>query len=123
MIKERLREGFPNILANLLTRKLLCCFAEFIPEFLVGLGASGETNDRDCWWELTVSGNVVQGRNQFAMGQIAGCAEDNDRAWLRHSPRAQTFTQWICLFRHLCHVERSRDLLFLRQRLKIPRIR
>ena len=29
------------------------------------------------------------------MRQVSGRAEDDDRAWLRHSPRAQTFAQWI----------------------------
>jgi hypothetical protein len=38
---------------------LLCCFAEFVPEFLVGFGASGETNDGYRWRELTISSKVV----------------------------------------------------------------
>jgi hypothetical protein len=44
------------------------------------------------------------------MGQVSGRAEDDDRAWLRHGPRAQTFAQWIWLFSAFCHVERSRDI-------------
>src|SRR5580765_9110585 len=110
MVEERLRKSLPNILANILTRKLFGGFFKFLTELVVAFGATGETDDGHRRWQFSSGGKIIQRRNQFPMSQVSGGAKNHNRARLRHGAGAQTFAQRIRLFRALCHVEGSRDI-------------
>ena len=45
--------------------KIVRGFVEFLPEFVVGFGASGETNDGYCWRQLAIGGKVVSAGINF----------------------------------------------------------
>jgi len=41
--------------------------------------------------QIAIGRQVIKGRNKFAIGEIAGCAEDHNGARLGHGARGQTF--------------------------------
>jgi hypothetical protein len=136
MIEKRLGKSFPNVVAQLLARKLPGGLRKLLAELIIGFGATGETDHGHRRWQFAVGGEVVKRGNQFPVRQITGRAKDDDCTGLRHRAGAQAFTQRICLFSRLCHVEGThRDslvmsseaetsLIFLKaNRLEIPRLR
>jgi hypothetical protein len=74
-----------------LARKFSRRFFEFLAELIVVLGAAGEANHGDSGRELAFGGEIVEGRNEFAVGKVSGGAEDYDTARLRHSASRQAF--------------------------------
>src|SRR5438876_10442414 len=105
MIEKRLRKSLPNIFANILTRKLVGGFFEFLTELVVAFGATGETDDGHCRWQFSSGGKIIQRRNQFPMGQVSGGAKNYNRARLRHRAGGQNFRSRIRLVSTLCFVD------------------
>ena len=84
MVVNRLRKSIPDFVANRLARKFSRRFLEFFSKVTVGFFAPGETDDGDGGWQIAVGREIIKSGNEFAMGQIAGRAEDHDAAWLRN---------------------------------------
>jgi hypothetical protein len=45
---------------------------------------------------LAFVGEVVERRDELAVGEVTGGAEDNDHARFRRPLRAEAFLEWIC---------------------------
>src|SRR5438132_1511892 len=97
MIEQRLQKCFPDFVAHGLARKFPHGFLHLLPKIVVVFRPARETDDRHRGRQFAISGKIVECRNQFPMGQIAGGAEDHDRARLRHRARGQSFAQRIHL--------------------------
>ena len=97
MIKNRLRERFPDFVTNALSGKFSCRFLHLLPELVITLFASREADNCDGGRQLAIGGKIVKRWHQLAMSEIAGGAENDDAARLWHRARGQTFAQRICL--------------------------
>jgi len=109
VIKDRFRKVFPDFIAHGLPRKLARGFFEIAPEFVVSFWPAGETDNLHGGWQVAIGGEVIQCRDKFAMGEIAGRSEDHNRAWLRYGARGQTFAQriWFWLISGSIHRQRK----------------
>ena len=87
VIKNRLRKCLPNFVAHRLAGKFARRFFEIAPEFLITFFATRESDNRHRRRQLAVGRDVIERRDEFAMGEIACRAEDHDTAWLRHRTR------------------------------------
>ena len=87
VIEDRLGKGFPDFIAHSLARKFPSRFFEFSPKFVVTFLPSRKPDDCDGGRQIAISGEVVECRNKFALGEIAGRAEDDNCARLWHSAR------------------------------------
>src|ERR1700682_2948284 len=83
-IENRLRESLPNLVTHRLPRKFARRFLKFFPELVIGFLASSETDHGDGGRQFAIGGQIIKRGNEFAMREIAGCAEDNDTARLWH---------------------------------------
>ncbi len=83
------RELFPHFLIDRLgVGELLKRVAEVFPEFLVALRPAGEPDDGEVVRQQPVFGQVIKGRDDFAMGEVARGAEDDRRRRLNFRLRA-----------------------------------
>ena len=57
-------------------------FFVFGAEIFVGPGTAGETDDRALGGQVSRSGELKESGDKLAMGQVAGCAEEDDCAGL-----------------------------------------
>ena len=87
MIEDRLRKRLPDFIAHSLARKLASRFFQFTPELVVSFFSTREPDDCHRWREITIGRQIVKGGNEFAVGEIAGGAEDHNGARLRHGAR------------------------------------
>src|SRR4029077_2180165 len=97
MVKNRLRESFPDFVADRLAGEFPRCFLELASEFVVVFLASGKTDDRDRGWEFAIGREIVKRGNELSVGRIAGRAENDDAAGLRHGAGGESFPQRIYL--------------------------
>ena len=91
MIEDRLRKHFPYFIAHRLARKFARGFFELAPELVVTFLSSREPDDRHRGWQVAIGSKVVKRWDEFALGEIAGRAENHNTARLRHAARGQTF--------------------------------
>ncbi len=77
---DPLREALPDLLAEGGTRVLTHRVVDHLTEILVGPVPPGETDERESGRQEAAVGEVVDGGHQLAPGQIAGHAEDHQRA-------------------------------------------
>ncbi len=84
MIENRRGKPRPQFVVELLAREFARCLFEFLAKDLVALVAAGESDHAHRRRQRPVRGQIVKGRNQLAMGQIAGGPEDHHGARLRH---------------------------------------
>ena len=64
-------------------------------EFVVGFVAAGEADDLHAGRQFAIDGEVVEGRDELAVGEVAGGAEDDDGARLRHRAGDEVFAEGI----------------------------
>ena len=76
----RLGDLLPALVFQPLARVGFDPFSQVLDEFLLGQLAAGHPDDGESLGEQTVEKQVVQGRNQFSAGQVAGGAEDHHDA-------------------------------------------
>src|SRR5205823_7155497 len=95
MVKNRLRKSFPNFVPDVLPGKFAGRFLKLAPELVVGFLAARETDNGGGGRQLTIGGQIIECRDEFAVREIAGRAENHDRARLRHRARRKSFAQWI----------------------------
>jgi hypothetical protein len=69
--------------------------ARDLAEVLIGQRPSRETDDGRLGRQQSGAAEVVDGGQDLARGQVAGRAEDDDRARLRHALQEQSRTEWI----------------------------
>ncbi len=86
VIKNRLRERFPDFVTHTLTRELARSCFELLAKFGIGFGTAGKAHHRDGGRQLAIGREIVERRHKFAMGQVAGRAEDDDAARLGDGP-------------------------------------
>ncbi len=55
--------------------------AQILAELVVGLGATGESDDREIIRQEVILGQVIEGRNDLAVGEIARGPEDDRYGW------------------------------------------
>src|SRR4029077_15997546 len=65
--------------------ELFDVLGEFVAKVLGGNFRPCYTDDRELAREHLAFCQVVEGRNQFATGEIAGSAEDHHRTWVANS--------------------------------------
>src|SRR5690606_14468870 len=68
-----------------------------LAEALVGLLAAGRADDGEAVGEEPADGEGVERRHQLALGEVAGGAEDDERARLRPPPQVQPGEERIVL--------------------------
>jgi hypothetical protein len=90
MIEDRLGKRFPYFIAHGLTRKLSSGFFQLASELVVSFFASRESDNYNSGRQIAVGRKVVKCRNEFAIGEIAGRAEDHNAARLWHGALGQT---------------------------------
>ena len=95
MIIDRLAEGIPQFVAHGLARELADGGFHFRAKDLVGLLAARETDDGRARRKVAVGGKIVERGEKLAHRQIAGGAEDDDAARLRHGPAGEALPQRI----------------------------
>ena len=88
---EFLVEGCPGKLS----RRLL----KFLAELLAGLLASCKADDRDRGRESPFGGKVIERRDQLAVRQISGCAENDEGAGLGSKAAGDSLAERICGWR------------------------
>src|SRR5437667_4132268 len=93
MIKNRLRERFPDFVTNALPGEFSCRFLHRAPELVITFFASRDADNCDRGRQLAIGGKIVKRWHQLAVSEIAGRTENNDTARLRHRARGQTFAQ------------------------------
>src|SRR5437899_3048962 len=74
MIEDRLRKGLPDFIAHSLARKLASRFFQFTPELVVSFFSTREPDDCHGGGQIAIGRQIVKRRNEFAVGEIAGCA-------------------------------------------------
>src|SRR5207237_6972427 len=97
VIKNRLRESFPNLVAHRLPGEFSCRFLELASKSVIAFFATCKANDRDRGRKLAISRQIVESGDELAMSEVTGRAENHDAARLRHGPSGQAFAQRICL--------------------------
>jgi hypothetical protein len=95
MIKNRLSKRLPNLVTNRLPGKLARGLFKIPPEFVIAFVATSESDNRGAGGQITVSGEVIQRGNEFAMGEIARGAEDHNGARLRHWASGKPFPERV----------------------------
>ena len=95
VIKNRLSKRLPNFVAHDLTGKLMRGFFKVAPEFLVTFLSASESDNCHRGRQVTVCCEVIQRGDEFAVGEIAGRAEDHNCAWLRHGPGGKPFPERV----------------------------
>ena len=95
MIKDALGETFPELVLHGLPRKFRRGFFELGAELRVGFIPPREADDCERGGQIAVGGDVVERRDELAMGQVAGGAEDDDGARLRHRAAGEPLAQRI----------------------------
>ena len=66
-----------------------------LPELVVGLGRTGDADDREPLGQEAAEGQRVERRDQLPAGQVAGGAEDRERARLGRPPHPQSLEQRV----------------------------
>ena len=81
------------------------------PEVVVGPVAAGEADDGAFGREVATPRELKQRRNQLAMGQVSGRAEEHDGAWLGDPRPRQRLTQGVRFGKRvrIGHRDRSRQ--------------
>ncbi len=98
LIEDRLRKCLPHFITHRLARKFPSSFFELSPELLITFLSSCKPDDFHRGRQVAIGGQVVKGRNEFAMREIARGAENHNGARLGHGARRQTFAQRIRLW-------------------------
>ena len=80
MIIKVLREVVPEFLLHGLAGKLLRRLLHFLAENVIALVAPREADDHHARGQVAVGGEVVERGHQLAVGEVAGRAEDHERA-------------------------------------------
>ena len=97
MIKDRLRERFPNFVAHHLARKFSRRFLHFLAKLLIRFRPARETDDRNRRRQFAVGREIVERRHELAVRQVAGRSKNHDGARLWHRACGETFPQRIRL--------------------------
>ena len=85
-VEEAPREGRPHVLIELgVFAELLDGFAHLLAELVVGQRRAGDADDGESRGQAAVVGQPVERGQQFALGEVAIGAEDDDGA-LGHLP-------------------------------------
>ena len=88
MVKDRLRQRIPHRgVDRLEARGLGDGVAQLRAELVVGLGPAGEPDDGKRLRELAFVGQIVEGRDKLAVGEVTRRAKDHQRARLGRLPR------------------------------------
>ncbi len=85
----------PEFLLHGLAGEFLRRLLHFLAEHVVGLVAPGEADDDHARRQVAVGGEVVEGGDELAVGEVAGRAEDHQRAGFGLCAVGQSFTQWV----------------------------
>ena len=101
-VADRLGELVPDVLAELVARVVLDRLLHLLPELLVAHLGARNADDAELRRQQVAERERVERREELALRQVAGGAEDRQRARLRRAPSAQPL------------LERVRRLDFLR---------
>ena len=85
VIEKGFGEPVPDFIAHRLPGIFTGRFLHFGAEFVIRFRTARETDHRNCRRQLAIRGDIVESGHQLAMGEVAGRAEDHDRARLRNS--------------------------------------
>lgn len=73
---------------------------EFVAEEVVGFVSACEADDFELWWEVAAGCEVVEGGDEFAVGQVSCGAEDDDGAGFGAVAGEERFLKRIFEFWH-----------------------
>jgi hypothetical protein len=111
VIKDRLCRRLPDFIAHSLARKLAGGFFEITPEFLITFFTACESDNGHGGRQVAIGREVIQRRDEFAMREIAGGAENHNRARLRHCASGNSFAKWVQFLLVCCSVHNRNKLL------------
>ena len=80
VIKNGLRESFPDFVAHRLPGEFSCRVLELASKFVIAFFATRKANDRDRGRQLAVGREIVESGDELAMSEVAGRAENHDAA-------------------------------------------
>ena len=96
MVNDALRERVPHRRVDgAEPRMLLDRLPELGAELIVGFWPTRESDDGEPTRKLSLVREVVEGGNEFAMGEVARRAENHQRARLGCPPCAESLAKWI----------------------------
>ena len=95
VVEEALGEAGPDFVVNPGAGEFADGLFQLGAEAGVGLFAPGETDDGKRGGQVAIGGDIVERGDELAVGQIAGGAENDDTARLRHGPAGKALAQRI----------------------------
>ena len=95
MIAHALDKFPPHLLVVAAARNLFIQFLQPAAELLVRFLPAGEANDVHPGRQFTINGEVVECRDQLAVGEITRSPKNDDSAWLRAAAGNEIFTKRI----------------------------
>ena len=96
MIKNRLGQRVPHCgIDRLEARKLRDGVAQLGAELIVRFRAARKADNGERLRKLAFVGEVIERRDELAVGEVAGSPEDDQRTRFRCLPGADAFAKWI----------------------------
>ena len=84
VIKDRRGEDRPQIIADLLAGEFSGGLLKLLAKDFIGLIAASESDDTYRRRKRSIGCEIVERRNELAMGQVTGCPEDHHGAGIWH---------------------------------------
>jgi glycine/D-amino acid oxidase-like deaminating enzyme len=97
VISDAVRKILPKLVIDRLAREFANGLAEFLAENLARFVAAGETHDADGLRKCAVGGEIVECGDEFAVRQVTGGAEDDQRAGIGDRSQIETVTKRVRL--------------------------
>lgn len=84
VVKDIGGEACPEFVIDRAAGVFACGLAEFVAEAFAGFVAAGEADDGESGGKVSIGGEVVEGGDEFASGQVAGGTENDKGAGFGH---------------------------------------
>src|SRR6266540_4236505 len=92
-------QRIPDVFAELVARVVLDRFLHSLAELVIGLLGAGHADEAEAFRQQPAKRERVQRREELALREVAGGAEDREDAWIRSPPDLQAFEQGVLLSR------------------------